>query len=159
MCKTPCGTPACSRSIFTGATKSEILHYLQDARLRIGGATCLQPLSDQASDQAYPASASSEQAYPSPEELYSSEGIYLGQRNIKHRISAVSNLSDSSNSSNDRYVQLRFSVDAKLWPDVEEILAVYGLDVADWIETPAKKPILLMILGRYANNANDITVF
>jgi hypothetical protein len=97
-----------SRSIFTGATKSEILHYLQDARLRIGGATCLQPLSDQASDQAYPASsASSEQAYPSSEELYSSEGIYLGQRNIKHRISAVSNLSDSSNSSNDRYVQLQ----------------------------------------------------
>jgi len=28
-----------SKSIFTGATKAEILHYLQDARLRIGGGT------------------------------------------------------------------------------------------------------------------------
>jgi hypothetical protein len=82
-----------SKSIFTGATKSEILHYLQDARLRIGGGTSLQPL--------LPASEAA-----STEELYSSEGIYLGQqRNIKHRISAVSNLSDSSNSSNDRLVQ------------------------------------------------------
>jgi hypothetical protein len=150
----------CSRSIFTGATKSEILHYLQDARLRIGGATCLQPLSDQVSDQAYPASASSDQAYPSSEELYSSEGIYLGQRNIKHRISAVSNLSDSSNSSNDRYAQLRWAIfhGCKVVAGYGRDLAVCGLDVADWIEPPAKKPISLMILGRYANNANDATV-
>jgi hypothetical protein len=105
--------PSCSRSIFTGATKSEILHYLQDARLRIGGgsSSLLQSPSDPSgSDPVYPA-ASSDPSYPSPEHnafsaaeelLYAGENIYLGQRNIKHRISAVSNLSDSSNSSNDR---------------------------------------------------------
>ena len=73
-------------SIFTGATKSEILHYLNDARLRIGG-------NGNESDSAMSSSA---------EDHFSADGMFIGSGMRKpHRISAVSNLSDSSNSSND----------------------------------------------------------
>ena len=68
-------------SIFTGATRSEILHYLNDARQRLGG---------HASD-----------TEPFVDETYSGDGIFLGIRNTRHRISAVSNYSESSTSSND----------------------------------------------------------
>ena len=69
-------------SIFTGATKSEILHFLNDAKLRLGG----QPHSHNEAEA---------------EDQYSAEGVFLGHRNNKHRISAISNISDSSNSSGD----------------------------------------------------------
>ena len=72
-----------SGSIFTGATKSEILHFLNDARLRIGG------------------NGFSGELDSVLEEHYSPEGVFLGVRNNKHRISAISNISDSSSSSND----------------------------------------------------------
>ena len=72
-----------SGSIFTGATRSEILHYLNDARQRLGG-------------HSGPSDTESFQ-----DENYSVDGIFLGIRNNKHRISAISNISESSNSSND----------------------------------------------------------
>ena len=75
-------------SIFTGATKSEILNYLNDARLRIGGNS-----TGNESDSAMSSSA---------EDHFSADGVFIGGGMRKpHRISAVSNLSDSSNSSND----------------------------------------------------------
>ena len=75
-------------SIFTGATKSEILHYLNDARLRIGGSG-----GGNESDSAISSST---------EDHYSADGVFIGSQLRKpHRISAVSNLSDSSNSSAD----------------------------------------------------------
>ena len=78
-----------SPSIFTGATKSEILHYLNDARLRISGGGS----GGNESDSAMSSSA---------EDHYSTDGFLVGSQMRKpHRISAVSNLSDSSNSSND----------------------------------------------------------
>ena len=72
-----------SGSIFTGATKSEILHFLNDAKLRLGGGN------------------GSGEVDSSAEEHYTADGVFLGVRNNKHRISAISNISDSSNSSND----------------------------------------------------------
>merc|ERR1719361_1406101 len=71
-----------SKSIFTGATKYEILHYLNDAKQRIEGNVV-------EFDQM-------------PEDAESGEvQNFLGTRNHKHRVSAISNLSDSSSSSND----------------------------------------------------------
>ena len=81
-----------SPSIFTGATKSEILHYLNDARLRISGGGSSGGGGNE-SDSAMSSSA---------EDHYSTDGFLVGSQMRKpHRISAVSNLSDSSNSSND----------------------------------------------------------
>ena len=70
---------ASSKSIFTGATKYEILHYLQDARQRIEG---------QIGD------------FDSCAEEGELDSNGLGiHRNAKLRVSAGSNLSDSSSSS------------------------------------------------------------
>ena len=74
---------ATSKSIFTGATKYEILHYLQDARQRIEG---------QIGD--FDSCADEGELVPG------GEGNGLGiHRNAKLRVSAGSNLSDSSSSS------------------------------------------------------------
>ena len=71
-----------SKSIFTGATKYEILHYLNDAKQRIEGNVV-------EFDQI-------------PEDAESGDvQNFLGTRNHKHRVSAISNLSDSSSSSTD----------------------------------------------------------
>ena len=70
-----------SKSIFTGATKYEILHYLNDAKDRIEGNVV-------EFDQ-----------IPEDGESGSEAGNFLGTRNHKHRVSAISNLSDSSSSS------------------------------------------------------------
>ena len=73
---------ATSKSIFTGATKYEILHYLQDARQRIEG-------------QIGDFDSCAEES-----ELGGENNNGLGiHRNAKLRVSAGSNLSDSSSSS------------------------------------------------------------
>ncbi len=72
-----------SKSIFTGATKYEILHYLNDAKQRIEG---------NASDF--------ETATEDGERDTEMQG-FLVNRNHKHRVSAISNISDSSSSSNE----------------------------------------------------------
>ena len=73
---------ATSKSIFTGATKYEILHYLQDARQRIEG-------------QIGDFDSCAEEG-----ELVGGESNGLAiHRNAKLRVSAGSNLSDSSSSS------------------------------------------------------------
>ena len=72
-----------SKSIFTGATKYEILHYLQDARQRIEG---------QIGD--FDSCAEEGELVPGGE----SSGLGI-HRNAKLRVSAGSNLSDSSSSS------------------------------------------------------------
>ena len=77
-------TAATSKSIFTGATKYEILHYLQDARQRIEG---------QIGD--FDSCADESELVPG---LGESNGLGI-HRNAKLRVSAGSNLSDSSSSS------------------------------------------------------------
>ena len=71
-----------SKSIFTGATKYEILHYLNDAKQRIEGNVVE---FDQIPEDAETGDVQN----------------FLRTRNHKHRVSAISNLSDSSSSSND----------------------------------------------------------
>ena len=71
-----------SKSIFTGATKYEILHYLNDARQRMDGNVV--------------------EFDNIPEDAEGADiHNFLGTRNHKHRVSAISNLSDSSSSSNE----------------------------------------------------------
>ena len=71
-----------SKSIFTGATKYEILHYLNDARQRMDGSVV--------------------EFDNIPEDAEGGDiQNFLGTRNHKHRVSAISNLSDSSSSSNE----------------------------------------------------------
>ena len=73
-----------SKSIFTGATKYEILHYLNDAKQRIeGNVVDFETISE--------ADTERESEIPS----------FIGNRNTKHRVSAISNVSDSSSSSNE----------------------------------------------------------
>ena len=72
-----------SKSIFTGATKYEILHYLNDAKQRIEG--------NVADFEAVAEDTERDAEIPS----------FLGSRHHKHRVSAGSNLSDSSSSSAD----------------------------------------------------------
>ena len=72
-----------SKSIFTGATKYEILHYLNDAKQRIQG------------------NASDFETVPEDGERDTEIQGFLGNRNHKHRVSAISNISDSSSSSNE----------------------------------------------------------
>ena len=72
-----------SKSIFTGATKYEILHYLNDAKQRIeGNVVDFETINEDTERDT---------------EIQS----FLGNRNHKHRVSAISNVSDSSNSSHD----------------------------------------------------------
>ena len=79
-------------SIFEGASKYEILHYLKDAKNRIGHGDFEIDLENQSTDD-----CSSQ---------YSSSG-FLGKRNANHRVSAISNVSDSSDDSG---IQHRFKV-------------------------------------------------
>jgi len=78
----PEGASSLSKSIFTGATKYEILHYLNDAKQRIEGNVVEFDGANEDNDG-------------------SDVNNFLGNRNHKHRVSAISNISDSSNSSND----------------------------------------------------------
>ena len=78
-----------SKSIFTGATKYEILHYLNDAKQRIEGTVVTSS-----------SNAAEFDNINEDSEMRDSE-TFLGTRNHKHRVSAISNISDSSNSSND----------------------------------------------------------
>eukprot|EP00090_Calanus_glacialis_P035526 TRINITY_DN6063_c0_g1_i1.p1 TRINITY_DN6063_c0_g1~~TRINITY_DN6063_c0_g1_i1.p1 ORF type:complete len:1713 (-),score=279.68 TRINITY_DN6063_c0_g1_i1:339-4958(-) len=73
---------ALAKSIFTGATKYEILHYLNDAKQRMEGNVVEFDGVNEDNDG-------------------SDVNNFLGNRNHKHRVSAISNISDSSNSSND----------------------------------------------------------
>ena len=79
-------------SIFEGASKYEILHYLKDAKDRIGHGDFEIDL-DQNSTDDYSAN-------------YGSTG-FLGKRNANHRVSAISNVSDSSDDSG---IQHRFKL-------------------------------------------------
>ena len=72
-----------SKSIFTGATKYEILHYLNDAKQRIEG------------------NVVEYETHNEDTERDSEIQTFLGTRNHKHRVSGISNISDSSQSSND----------------------------------------------------------
>lgn len=72
-----------SKSIFTGATKYEILHYLNDAKQRIEG------------------NASDFETTTEDGERDTEMQGFLVNRNHKHRVSAISNISDSSSSSNE----------------------------------------------------------
>ena len=72
-----------SKSIFTGATKYEILHYLNDAKQRIEGNVVEYDTHNEDTER-------------DPEIQ-----TFLGTRNHKHRVSGISNISDSSQSSND----------------------------------------------------------
>ena len=80
-------------SIFEGASKYEILHYLKDAKNRIGHGDFEIDLENSSSTD----DCSSQ---------YSSSG-FLGKRNANHRVSAISNVSDSSDDSG---IQHRFKV-------------------------------------------------
>ena len=80
-------------SIFEGASKYEILHYLKDAKDRIGHGDFEIDLENSSSTD----DCSSN---------YSSSG-FLGKRNANHRVSAISNVSDSSDDSG---IQHRFKV-------------------------------------------------
>ena len=76
------GSALLAKSIFTGATKYEILHYLNDAKQRMEGNVVEFDGVTEDNDGA-------------------DVNNFLGNRNHKHRVSAISNISDSSNSSND----------------------------------------------------------
>ena len=79
-----------------GATKSEILHFLADAKLRLGGRPTL---SGPATPNVVGAGTTNEMT--ETEDLQADASVFLGHRNNKHRISAISIISDSSSSSND----------------------------------------------------------
>ena len=77
--------PNITKSIFTGSTKYEILHFLKNAKQRMeGNAVDFEPINEESDGH----------------EIHS----FLGNRHHKHRVSAISNLSDSSSSSRDSEV-------------------------------------------------------
>ena len=105
-----------SKSIFTGATKYEILHYLNDAKQRIDG------------------SVSDFETVTEDGERDTEMQGFLGNRNHKHRVSAISNISDSSSSSNessgsgDGSVLWRGSLDKVVTKEVERNDSGVGSD-------------------------------
>ena len=103
-----------SKSIFTGATKYEILHYLNDAKQRIEG------------------NASDFETTTEDGERDTEMQGFLVNRNHKHRVSAISNTSDSSSSSNessgDGSVMWRGSLDKVATKEVERNDSGVGSD-------------------------------
>ena len=79
-------------SIFEGASKYEILHYLKDAKDRIGHGDFEIDL-DNSSDILEPAGSGMEVS------IYHNSGFAGMKRHANHRVSAISNLSDSSSCS------------------------------------------------------------